>query len=294
MVSMIESSSPQLTIFHLYNMQLGSKFLAMPGSKKVELQEWDPELGCQALSERHFVYLSPSQFEELPDSFKANELFVNFLRICSMSIRPEHLPQDISSQERDRHIYDSKLAFALLQKTAERGFARAQFLLGQCYYLGTCDRPRFDLAAKLFKQSAENNYVRAFVSFGYCLEQGQGLTQDLEGAATLYKKAADQQYLPGKIALARVVEKLNAQRAAAVPMPVIPMKMTPKTMAGYSPNEERHLKDFYEKKILTMQKTHEKTIQTLREQHHKEIQKLEEIIASQNKQLHKHIKTSKY
>lgn len=244
--------------------------MAVGDAKRVEVREGNLDLHSLILSERFIVYLSPSQFNELPESLKSNELFVDFLKVCFMSIPPEILPEDISFQERERHIYDSQRAVALLHETANRGFARAQFLLGQCYGRGLSVRQSHEKAAMLFKKSAEQNYVRAQFSFGFCREDGKGIAQNMEEAVEYYRKAAEQQYLPGQTALARVERKLKAQREA-IPVTVV----LPKNQA-----------EIYEEKMRMLQKSHEKTLHKLQDLHRKEIQKLEGIITDQNKQLH--------
>ena len=81
----------------------------------------------------------------------------------------------------------------LLREAADYGHMEAQYRLGILYYRGGfgVDRSRVR-ASKWFTKSAQQGYADAQYWLGYLYETGEGTTQDDKRALTWYKKAARQ------------------------------------------------------------------------------------------------------
>ncbi len=85
-------------------------------------------------------------------------------------------------------------AFYELQSFATDGDAEAQCEIGDCYYYGHIEDVGRDLAeaVKWYTKSAEQGYAAAQYSLGECYAKNDGVVKDLEEAAKLYTKAAEQ------------------------------------------------------------------------------------------------------
>ncbi|MBR4075711.1 MAG: sel1 repeat family protein, partial [Lentisphaeria bacterium] len=78
------------------------------------------------------------------------------------------------------------------QKAAERGNARAQYNLGQCYEQGKGVPVDQAEAVKWYQKAAEQGNASAQYKMGYCYEQGKGLPIDQAEAVKWYQEAAKQ------------------------------------------------------------------------------------------------------
>ena len=91
--------------------------------------------------------------------------------------------------------YDSKdysAAFGLYSLTAEKGLAKAQNGLGECYYFGNGVEIDQIKAVKWYTKAAEQGYARAQFRLGLCYHCGTGIEKNIANAVEWYTKAAEQ------------------------------------------------------------------------------------------------------
>ena len=83
-----------------------------------------------------------------------------------------------------------------------------QYMLGNEYYLGENGRTKdYVEAAKWFKKSAEQGYAKAQYSIGYFYSVGVGVQKDKEEGMKWLQKSADQGYAPAKEMLEMLTKK---------------------------------------------------------------------------------------
>lgn len=82
--------------------------------------------------------------------------------------------------------------FQSVQSAAERGNARAEYELAQCYARGSGVRQDYVKAVAYLRQSAEQGYADAQTSLGSCYARGLGVKSDFSEALQWYRKAAAQ------------------------------------------------------------------------------------------------------
>lgn len=110
----------------------------------------------------------------------------------------------IDNQGKEEDIYKNALsaynngdydnALVLLRPAADRGFYKAQNLLGECYYYGKGVKKDLELAVFWFKRSAEQGYAPAQHNLGESYLFGKGVEKDVEKALYWSKKAVSQNY----------------------------------------------------------------------------------------------------
>ena len=93
-----------------------------------------------------------------------------------------------------------KRAVSWYKKSAEQGFAMAQFQLGVIYSLGD-SQPDYVKAVKWYNLSAEQGYSGAQYNLGVMYAKGLGIDQDYKKATELYEKAANQGHLEAQFNL---------------------------------------------------------------------------------------------
>lgn len=82
---------------------------------------------------------------------------------------------------------------------AERGDAKAQYLVGMRYYAGDVIAKDDATAVAWFWKSAQQGYARAQVALGNCYMEGAGVQKDATQAATWFWNAALQGNLEGQV-----------------------------------------------------------------------------------------------
>ena len=88
---------------------------------------------------------------------------------------------------------DEELAFKWLKKSADQGYAVAEYSLGYFHWKGIGTERDKELAFKWLKKSADQGYALAEYSLGYVyLLKGIGTEIDEELALKWFKKSADQ------------------------------------------------------------------------------------------------------
>jgi uncharacterized protein len=90
----------------------------------------------------------------------------------------------INKQQRDDYY--------LYTKAAEKGYADAQYYLGQMYYNGQGVPQDYKQAVHWFTKAAEKGYADAQYYLGVMYDNGPGVPQDYKKAANWYTKAAEQ------------------------------------------------------------------------------------------------------
>ena len=83
-----------------------------------------------------------------------------------------------------------------LHKIAERGDAKAEFLLGEYCHVGVGVEKDFAEAVKWYRKAAEQWYAPAQYELGKCYEKGEGVEQDYIEAFKWFHEAAEQGYIP--------------------------------------------------------------------------------------------------
>jgi hypothetical protein len=87
---------------------------------------------------------------------------------------------------------NEKEAVEWFRKTAEQGFAPAQWLLGDCYEFGTGVDEDKKIAVEWFRKAAEQGLAPAQFTLGSHYYYGSGVDKDKKVAAEWYHKAAEQ------------------------------------------------------------------------------------------------------
>lgn len=104
---------------------------------------------------------------------------------------------------------DEKSCSSWLHKAAAKGYAPAQYLLGDLYkgHFGEyCGIERNVLQGIVWlRKSADQNYVCAFMSLAHMYDEGKDVQQDSVEAAKLYQKAAEAGDEHGQRALAKML-----------------------------------------------------------------------------------------
>jgi TPR repeat protein len=77
---------------------------------------------------------------------------------------------------------------------AEKGDAKGQFDLGNCYEEGRGVAKDVEEAVKWYRRAAEQNYAGAQYYLGVCYDAGAGVAKDEVEAVKWYRKAAEQNY----------------------------------------------------------------------------------------------------
>ena len=88
--------------------------------------------------------------------------------------------------------------FATVKPLAEKGDAKAQYRLGECYYYGDGISRDFKQAEYWYRKAADNGYARAQVRLGGCYHEGRGVAKDDKQSVYWYRKAAEQGYVYGQ------------------------------------------------------------------------------------------------
>lgn len=109
---------------------------------------------------------------------------------------------------------DYREAMKWLEKAAEKGYVKAQGLVGDYYRTGLghyYDSPNFVMrnnakAVKWYTLAAENGYHGALLNLGNMYADGRGVTKDCNKAITLYTRDAELGYSAGPSNLASMYQ----------------------------------------------------------------------------------------
>ena len=96
---------------------------------------------------------------------------------------------------------DIPLGMKYIQQAAEKGFAEAQYFIGEMYLVGELQGVDVGFsedpytAVKWFRRAAEQGEPEAQYMLGLCYSRGDGVAQDYFAAVNWYRKAAEQGYV---------------------------------------------------------------------------------------------------
>jgi hypothetical protein len=101
---------------------------------------------------------------------------------------------DMSAEEPDSYkngmaAYEKQdfgTAVPYLTEAAARGYAPAQYLLGECYRMGAGVKVNEKMAFTLYKLAADQYYANGLLWVGYCYHHGIGVVQDYDLAGEYY------------------------------------------------------------------------------------------------------------
>ena len=96
------------------------------------------------------------------------------------------------------NIKNHERAAGWYRKSAEQGYAPAQYMLGVCYDNGRGVTKDSVEAVNRYRMAAEQGYMKAQINLGFCYENGSGVTKNPEEAADWYRRAAEQGYAPAQ------------------------------------------------------------------------------------------------
>lgn len=96
---------------------------------------------------------------------------------------------------------DEEEAFRLLKKSADLGYAEAQCLIGQFYYLGEIVDEDDEQAYNYFKKAAEQNNAEAQYWMGELYYNGYGVKEDESEAVKWYRKSANNGFADAMLSL---------------------------------------------------------------------------------------------
>ena len=87
---------------------------------------------------------------------------------------------------------DKEKGIALIRRSAEQGYADAQFNLGLAYYRGEGVSQDYTQAVSWYRKAAEQGVAAAQYNLGVCYYKGEGVSQDYVQAVSWWCKAADE------------------------------------------------------------------------------------------------------
>lgn len=83
-----------------------------------------------------------------------------------------------------------KEAVANLRRLTDKGYADAQYLLGDAYASGALGKPELKESFRLFSLAAKHGHAEAAYRAALCLEEGWGVSKDIRRAVQFLKTAA--------------------------------------------------------------------------------------------------------
>ena len=98
---------------------------------------------------------------------------------------PDSYKKGMAAYERQ----DFGTAVRYLTEAAARGYAPAQYQLGECYRMGAGVKVNEEMAFSLYKLAADQYYANGLLWVGYCYHHGIGVAQDYDLAGEYYVAA---------------------------------------------------------------------------------------------------------
>lgn len=125
-----ETTVSKIFTLHLYVLEVQKGLQTSANPSRVEIKEEDLTIETINLFEREIIYLPKSQRTQLPQRLLDAPGLKDFLNACSLMVRLEHLPTEITKSEKRAHKFSEKEALRLLESAAQAGFGFAQYVLG--------------------------------------------------------------------------------------------------------------------------------------------------------------------
>lgn len=125
---------------------------------------------------------------------------------------------NISEQEKKIKAELLKEAIANLRKLADKGYADAQYLLGDAYASGALGKPDLKESFSMFQLAAKHGHGEAAYRAALCLEEGWGTAKDVRRATQFLRTAASRNQ-PGamlRLGLACFYGKMGLARNSKV------------------------------------------------------------------------------
>ena len=116
----------------------------------------------------------------------------DFLPEAEEALNKQHLSAEEAEEQQ---------LFADFMRSAKRGDAESQAMVGYCYHTGKGVNQDYVQAIAWYRKAANQGHVLAQSLLGSCYQQGEGVDQDLVQAVTWYRKAANQGYADAQYSL---------------------------------------------------------------------------------------------
>ena len=109
-------------------------------------------------------------------------------------------------------LQDYNKAIEWYRKSAERGYAQSQTILGLMYSKGRGVERDYKEAVKWYRKAADQAYVKAQFNLGVMYSEGRGVEQSDKEAAKWCRKAAEGEHAPAQAMLKPPVSHPNLYR----------------------------------------------------------------------------------
>ncbi|OQX43280.1 MAG: hypothetical protein B0D88_04800, partial [Candidatus Sedimenticola endophacoides] len=117
---------------------------------------------------------------------------------------------------------DSAMALEWLIRSAAKGFAPAQFNLGNQYLQGAGVAQSYQQAARWFEPAAQQGFLGAQFNLANLYMAGKGVERDVEKARFWYARAAEKGSQPAQDALRQLDAKTSAEAPEDASLPASP------------------------------------------------------------------------
>jgi hypothetical protein len=174
---------------------VGTMFLTGLGTSKNEKEgvKWILRAAAQsypdAVNHVGLLYESGDTILE-KDILKAYSFFKRAMELEHLDGMTNLANLILSNPDVDRTEDNVRDALKTLRDAEEKGYAKAQNLLGHLYYTGSFVKRDYDKAVELFRKSAEQGNVFAQNNLGICYEEGHGVVKDYATATTYYDRSS--------------------------------------------------------------------------------------------------------
>jgi len=88
-------------------------------------------------------------------------------------------------------MQNTSVATDWFKKSAEQGYAEAQYMLGRCYSTGNGIEENEEASFQWYKKAAEQGFAKAEYALGVIYEDGKGAPKDEKEAVNWFKRSAE-------------------------------------------------------------------------------------------------------
>ena len=161
-------------------------------------------------NQRQFTTASKSIaefFKVIPEQSKNSPEYSEMVKMLS-TIKAKEEAEEFYNK--GKQFYDEKNytdALIWLNKAAEQGNDKAQFILGRMYHIGRGVAKSEVEASQWYRKAAEQGNSDGQAYLGFMFQMGYGLTKNLEEALSWYQKAAEQNNKHGEYWLGMLFEE---------------------------------------------------------------------------------------
>ena len=144
------------------------------------------------------THVNPATGRVSPDSSRSSstthlsnmDQYIDDRRLKHLSTMSNGSSVQTPEQEKKIKTDLLKEAIANLKKLSDRGFADAQYLLGDAYASGAIGKPDLRESFLLFQLAAKHGHAEACYRAALCLEEGWGTSKDIRKAVQYLRNAA--------------------------------------------------------------------------------------------------------